>query len=375
MRPKTLVLFALALGCGSIAAVGINQMLANRHPTVVTVQGETTPILVALTELSMGDLITPEKVKLEPWPKDKLPPGAITSLPEIEARRTRVKLFPGEPLLEPKLLPKDADIAGASQFIPKGYRVVACKVDDVSAASSLIKPGDRVDVLVHLRANPGTGIDETQTVTVLQDIKVFSVNDIFHRSGDGAQDAIAARTVSLLVTPAQAEVVTLATEMGQIRLVLRSAEDDSIASTSGATHLALLGQADAADRDQEDPRDPDAGNALLDMLNSKKPAPEPVVEEPAAEVWKMILIEAEKAQQLEFADHKGLPTNILPLNAPPAATPVAGPLPAGTDETTTVEETTFPVEEPRPEPSDADPDAETETTEELPTDEEKPSHH
>ncbi len=328
MRPKTLVLFALALGCGSIAAVGINQMLSNRNQPVIHVTGQTEPILVALKELNMGELLTPTVVKLEPWPKDKLPPGALTKLADIEGRRTKSKLFAGEPLLEQKLLNKDAEMAGAAQFIPKGYRVVAIKVDDVSAASSLIKPGDRVDVLVHLRANPGSGINETQTVTILQDVKVFSVNEIFHRSHDGAEEAITARTVSLMVTPAQAEVVTLATEMGTIRLVLRSMEDDSIAETSGATHLALLGRSGESHRDKEDGNhhDKQAGNPLLDLLNSQK-SPEPTkTETPPADIWRMIVIEADKAQQVEFGDPALLPISVLPLTKPDVA-PSAGPLP------------------------------------------------
>lgn len=374
MRPKTLVLFALALGCGSIAAVGINQLLANRQPTVVHVTGETQPILVALGELNMGDLVTPDKVKLEAWPKDKLPPGAITNLNDIEGRRTRVKLFAGEPILDQKLLSKNVDVAGAAQFIPKGFRVVAVKVDDVSAASSLIKPGDRVDVLVHLRANPGTGINETQTVTILQDVKVFSVNDVFHRSGDGAQDAIAARTVSLLVTPPQAEVVTLATEMGTIRLVLRSMEDDTIATTGGATHLALLGQSSNADRSKEEPTS-ETGNALFDLLNAQKKPVTPLPatpQPPAAEVWRMILIEADKAQQIEFGDVQSLPTAVLPLSEAPRATPVAGPLPQEAAPLADHEQST---EGSLPDKTEEPATDSPETDEELPADDENVSNN
>jgi pilus assembly protein CpaB len=329
MRPKTLILFALALGCGSIAAVGINQVLSNRAPAPPA-GGDNQSILVAMADVNMGELITPQMVKLEKWPKDNLPQGALVRPEDIEGRRAKVKLFAGEPILEAKLLPKGTDVAGASQFIPKGYRVVAVKVDDISAASNLIKPGDRVDVLVHLKANPGSGINETRTITVLQDIKVFSVNDVFHTSGDNQDQTIAARTVSMLVTPEQAELITHATEMGQIRLVMRSVEDDSVAQTHGATQTDLLGQQEHGERDKEGAVKDDAnGNGLLNLLGQQKP-PQPapaLAQATPAQTWRMVLIEADKAHEVRFDDPHGLPTSVLPLGSDQGATPLGGPLP------------------------------------------------
>jgi pilus assembly protein CpaB len=323
MRPKTLVLFALALGCGSVAAIGINQLLANRNlPAAAHI--DTVPILVAMADVGMGEIVPPESVKLENWPKDKLPPGAISSLDTLKSRRTRVKLFTGEPILEAKLMGVDDETASAAQFIPKGYRVVAVKVDDVSAANSLIKPGDRVDVLVHLRANPGGGITETRTITLLQDIKVFAVNDLFHNNAE-ADANVAARTVSLLVTPEQAELVTHATEQGAIRLVMRSVDDDEHPDTPGADQNMLLGIADHGDREHEEQQATDDLNALL---NKDKPAPpvEPVVQAPLGDSWRMLLIEADKAHEVQFADATRPPTSITDIDSVDAM-PAAGPLP------------------------------------------------
>ena len=76
MRPKSLILLVLALGCGLVAAIGINQVLANRPVAQVTDSGETVPIFVALTDIGLGDPLTPQVLKLEEWPKMKVPPGA-----------------------------------------------------------------------------------------------------------------------------------------------------------------------------------------------------------------------------------------------------------------------------------------------------------
>lgn len=330
MRPKSLILFVLALGCGLVAAIGINQVMANRG-NAPALTGETQPIFVALADVELGEPLAPAVLKLEPWPKDKVPVGALSKIEDIEGRRPRTKLFAGEPILENKLLSKDASLQGASGFIPKGMRVCAVKVDAVSGSSGLLLPGDRVDVLVQIQANPSRGINETSARTILQDVKVFAVNDTFRREHkDKDEEAITAKTVSLLVKPDEAELITLASELGAVRLVMRSTEDDSIAETGGAGVHRLLGQADPeSNRDHESLMPADDKSDLLSMLNGGKapapaPAPAPVEPAPAPQPnlpppWKMMLLLGPTAQQVEF-DHGGggirsVPWGEGPINA------------------------------------------------------------
>ncbi|MGW8256588.1 MAG: Flp pilus assembly protein CpaB [Thermoguttaceae bacterium] len=276
MHAKSMALLMLALGCGLVATIGVMKVLANRDTKPVWRSGETTSILVAATDVPLGDPLTAEAVKLEPWPKDKVPPGSISDIAAVEGRRTRQKLYAGEPVLENKLLDKGALAQGASAVIPNGYRVVSVKVDSVSGAG-LILPGDRVDVLVYLISNRARGILETSTRTVLQDIKVFAVNDAFERDQDGNEKSISAKTISLLVTPEQAAKVTLANELGKIRLVMRSPDDKSHADDASAKPNELLGYSTHANRREEDGREkPKAENSnnnskgLLDYLNQMK---------------------------------------------------------------------------------------------------------
>ena len=136
------------------------------------------------------------------------------------------KFYGGEPIIEAKLFAKGDQGSGATDLIPKGYRVVSVKVDDVSG-SGLILPGDRVDALVHLTDNGRIGeTNRSSTRTFLHNVKVFAVNNVYSRESNRTE-AITAKTISLLVTPQQAELVTLANEMGKIRLVMRSADDDT----------------------------------------------------------------------------------------------------------------------------------------------------
>jgi pilus assembly protein CpaB len=359
MRPRSLILFGLALGCGTIAAIGINQVLANRSQQTV-VNGPTESIYVALTDVDMGAQLNTQNVKVEQWPRDKVPAGAITKLEDLDGLRVRTRVFAGEPILAAKLLSRNANGSSASEMIPSGYRVVAVKVDDVSSTSSLIKPGDRVDVLVHLRASPNTGVHETATRTLLQNISVFAVNEIFQRPNEIDAGTIAARTVSLLVTPEQAELVTLATELGTIRLVLRSIEDEDVAATRGATTQHVTGHGTSGSRAAEEAvglGGGDEDNPLLEMLNEQQRAPatkvaavpaDPTITD--ADRWRMLVLEGAKmthvhispdgTQTSQVVGEVGANNHPLPLTpAQPKAAADESADEATSDDVTTGEET------------------------------------
>jgi len=178
MRTKSVLLLMLALGCGLVASIGITQVMAKRSSGSPAATGETQSIFVALTEIPRGDLITAEMLKLEEWPSDKVPPGALTKIEDVEGRRPKSKVYAGSVLLDDQLLAKGLSNSGAPSQIPVGYRVVSVRVDDESGISNLIRPSDRVDVLLYMRRSPGA-VAETSTRTILQDIQVFAVNDVF----------------------------------------------------------------------------------------------------------------------------------------------------------------------------------------------------
>ena len=200
MRSKSLVLLALALGCGLVASIGISQVMDRRHAADAPA-AETEPVFVAGTDINYNDQVTPEKIKVEEWPKDKIHPDACARWIRSKASAAH-KIFAGEQIRSGKLMGSDG-VGSAGNKIPAGYRVVSVRVDSVTGASGLILPNDRVDVLVYLARNPGTGIDETSTKTILQDVRVFAVDTQFERKQGDSEPAVAAKTISLLVTPAR----------------------------------------------------------------------------------------------------------------------------------------------------------------------------
>ncbi|HWA99338.1 MAG TPA: Flp pilus assembly protein CpaB [Pirellulales bacterium] len=317
MRPKSLMLLIVALGCGLVAAVGINQMMAARDVTAAPT-GETVPVFLAKEPINLGDTVKPDMVKLEEFPTDKLPPGAVTSLEDLKGRRARQKILPGMPIVDAWLLGKGESGDDVTTLVPKGYRIAPVRVDAVSGVAGLIKPGDRVDVLVHVRENPSMGINKTSTQTFLQNVKVFAVDDIFRRDSDG-QTSVAAKTISLVVTPGQAELVTLATEMGTVRLVMRNSDDELVADTSGATPRQLFGLSD--DTPPMEPnieKEPSSG--LMNLIESQRTQADPPA--PPKDHWKMLVFDGAAPRQVEFED--GVPLDMV---APTGGIP-AGSVPA-----------------------------------------------
>lgn len=292
MRPKSLSLLLLALGCGLVASIGITQMMS-RNKDAAAPTADSQSIFVATTDIGMGDILTPDVLKLEPWPKGNVPPGAILQMSDIEGRRTRTRLYAGEPILENKLLGKGASQQGATALIPKGYRVVPVKVDLVSGGGSLILPGDRVDVMVHLVREVSRDIPETVTRTILQDIKVFAVNDVLELEKDaGSGQSIAAKTISLLVTPQQAAKVMLASQLGMIQLVMRSPEDDQPSPIVQATPRQLFGMAAKSNRDKESllaPTEPKP-------TTTEKPSPAKT----PSDTWTMRVIKPDAVDEVSF---------------------------------------------------------------------------
>jgi pilus assembly protein CpaB len=231
MRGKSVALLMLALGCGLIASLGITQVMSRRPP-----DPQDGPVVcVAAQDMSPGETVTAQMVKLQSWPIDKipLPLGAIVKLEEAEGRQPQQKIFAGDLLLDKKLYARGVTQQMADSLIPKGYRTMAVKVDDISTAGGLVMPGSRVDIQVFLQRNPDNGVPVTTVRTLLQGVKVFAVNDVTTADPAKGDKSIHATTVTFLVTPSQGEKLHLASNLGTIRLALRTPAEENIANTKG----------------------------------------------------------------------------------------------------------------------------------------------
>lgn len=227
MRPKSLILLALALGCGLVASIGISQVLDGNKPVAV----ETTPIYVALRNVNVGDPLTDTMVSLEEWPKDRVPIGAVAKWEDLEGRRPRTSIYQGEPILDGKLLAK-GQTNDPIQGVPTGMRLKTVSVDARKSAAGLLSPGDRVDVQLYVARNESYNVTSPVTKIILQNIRVYAVDQAIEKTADGEDSRSVAKTVSLIVTPAQANKMTLAENLGEVSLIPRNPDDETVVDDS-----------------------------------------------------------------------------------------------------------------------------------------------
>jgi len=253
MRPKSLILIVIALGCGLVASIGISQVMEGRSANANSPKIQTAKILVANTEINTGEVIDAQMVRLEEWPKGTVPEGAITKLEDIDGARSRQRIFTGEPILEAKLIATGEMAEDASLRLREGYRAVSVKVSSDQSVTGLIRPGDRVDVLAYLRKS--ADIPQTMTKTVLENARVFAVNDKLDRSIDDDGKGIKVSTVTLEVKPQDVERLMLANQLGKILLSVRRPGDESRRDSRGAVAESLLHNSNETTVKQAKPKD------------------------------------------------------------------------------------------------------------------------
>ncbi len=323
MRPKSLVLLALALGCGLIASIGISQVLdGNNKPAAV----ETAPIYVALKNINVGDPVDDKMVSLEEWPKDKVPVGSIAKWEDLEDRRPRSNIYAGEPILDNKLLPK-GQTNDPIKGVPEGMRLKTISVDARKSAAGLLSPGDRVDIQIFVKENQSQGVTTPFTKIFLQNIRVYAVDQTIEKSADGSEARSVAKTVSLIVTPAQANRINLAENMGEVSLIPRNPDDETVVEDNEQGADELFGRSTAGSRLREqrtngdEPKEgPLAGfkSLFADAMASAAQSAAAAPQQPAKSNFQMTIIYPTEISKVEFSAN-GDP--ILPQNSPPVAVP------------------------------------------------------
>lgn len=199
-------------------------------------------VVVAAKPLGLGGSIKPGDVKVSKIPADQFPKGAFSKVEEVMDRPVVSNILLEEPIIVGRLGERGSG-QGIAPIIPVGMRAVTVRVTEVVGVAGFVLPGMRVDVLVTGRPPDSS---DTVTTTVLQNIVVLSAGQIYQPDAKG--QAINANTVTVLVTPDQAELLTLAGNEGRIQLVLRNGSDHGIEKTSGRQLGELFGRGNGKKR-------------------------------------------------------------------------------------------------------------------------------
>jgi pilus assembly protein CpaB len=215
-RARLLIIGAVALALGAFVSLFVYKNLQGRGSSSAEPGVD---VVVAANDIQVGARIEEHDVRLVKYPAASLPAGTPTKRSQVLGRGVILPIARGEFILPSKLAPENAG-AGLPSLIPPGMRAVSVRVNEVVSVAGFVGPGTRVDVL--LTGTPN-GSSESQTTTVLQNVAVIASGHTLERNAAG--EAQNTPVITLLVSPDDAERLTLASNEGHIQLSLRNPVD------------------------------------------------------------------------------------------------------------------------------------------------------
>jgi len=233
MNKRLLSVLAFALVVSALASVVLYRLIATK--LAASAKAPTFQVAVASHDLVIGTLIKNGDLKVVDWSGPQ-PKGALYNPSDAIGRGVVANIYAGEPILDSRLATMGAG-AGLAATIPKGMRAVAVRVDDVVGVAGFVVPGMRVDILIAGNPPGATGNQGTQSKTLLQNIEVLSAGQNIQKDSEGKP--VNVPVVNLLVTPEQAETLSLASNETHIQLILRNPLDTDAVKTPG-TAIAKL---------------------------------------------------------------------------------------------------------------------------------------
>jgi pilus assembly protein CpaB len=183
-----------------------------------------TKIVAAAKDIPLGAVLTAADlttISIAGTP----PKGAILKQEDAIGRGVVADIFQGEPILASRLSGPGAG-GGLAPTIPHGMRACAIRVDEVVGVAGFVIPGMRVDVMASGNPPGGSGNEGPETETILQNIQVLSAGTDIQKDAEGKP--VQVQVVNLLVTPEQAETLSLAATNLRLQLVLRNPLDTQI---------------------------------------------------------------------------------------------------------------------------------------------------
>ncbi len=216
----TVIALGLAVLFGVVAVILVNRWLSSQTsggPVVRTESVPLTKVVVATTDLSVGTRLTAENLAQVDWPRANVPKGAFEKVSDVEGRVSITKMVAGTPVMGAELAAPGSG-AGLVAVIEQGKRAMAIRVNEVTGVGGFILPNTFVDVIA---LDKTRGTDTAQTL--LQKVEVLAIaQETFVEEGK----AKVVRTVTLELSPEDAEILALQTKKGDIQLVLRNPLDE-----------------------------------------------------------------------------------------------------------------------------------------------------
>jgi pilus assembly protein CpaB len=259
------LIFAFVVASG--ASLLLYRLLINRTPQAKAAE-VVEQIVLAQHDMQVGSVLKEQDVKLSDW-TSAVPAGALRKVQDAVGRGVTIQMYAKEPIIESRLAQKGAG-GGLAAMIPPGMRAVAVRVNEVVGVAGFVVAGMRVDVLISGNRPGADNSMGTVTRTLLQNLEVLSAGQDFKKDAEGKP--VQVHVVNMLVTPEQAEQLSLAAAQTQLQLILRNPLDHTETKTSG-TALGILFSGGTA---KKMPAEQTAGDGAAAPRPRPRPVQQPV---------------------------------------------------------------------------------------------------
>lgn len=250
------------LGAGGIIIVaiilaGVTALLSYRWAADLKKNAKENwkPVVTAIEEVKARTRITSDMVQLTPIPEDLIAKDAVTSVESVVGRIT-IKAIGSKEQLRASDLIGERQSPSLAFEIPTGMRAIAIEASEVASVGTAVKPGDHVDVVATYH-DPRLKVDYVKTI--LQNITVLAVNKA---QTDPSTKEGANSSMTLVVKPEEAELLTAASHPGALRVMLRAMGDAAYVPTEGAT-VRDLGSGRMAIEETKTPAQPGETKAAV----------------------------------------------------------------------------------------------------------------
>ena len=247
MNTARIVVLAVAVGAGGIAAYLASGSDSKPPPTEPVAQLQTVDVLVAKNDIGLGQSLKPEDLQWQTWPAATASGVFIKRSERPDATKqvtgsiARFPFIAGEPIREQKLVKADGSGFMAA-ILPTGMRAISTEITPETGAGGFILPNDRVDVILSKREkNPDrAGADTVNSEIILSNVRVLAI-DQAPKEKDG-QNAVVGKTVTLELKPDQAETLARSRQSGTLSLALRSIADVNAPEVQLDDHRSKRGE-------------------------------------------------------------------------------------------------------------------------------------
>ena len=234
-RTRIGIVVMVAVLLALFASIGTYRFLSKKGRMAEEARLQTVGVVVAEVEIPFGSTIGPDQVVLSAWPKDRYPKDVLSDVKAAVGRVVRRGFARGEPIVESKLLTTSKNVGMLSLRIPQGMRAFTVRVNEAVGVGGFLMPDARVDVLLTTTSSDQRATQMSKII--LEDIRVLAVGQTIDQKDS---KPISVGTVTLAVTPEDAEKLALASNDGKIHLVLRNFADSEKVKTSGISKDRLL---------------------------------------------------------------------------------------------------------------------------------------